>query len=109
MIRVEDLSYTYPSADTATLSDLSFEIGSQEILGFLGPSGAGKSTTQKLLIGLIEGYAGSMSVMGREVREWGPDYYENIGVSFELPNHHQRLTARENLAHFGALYRGPIH
>ncbi len=108
MITVEDLSYTYPGADAPTLAGLDFEVGDGEILGFLGPSGAGKSTTQKLLIGLIEGYRGRAEVLGKEVSRWGPDYYEQVGVSFELPNHHQRLTALENLQHFGALYRGPI-
>lgn len=108
MIRVEELLYTYPGAAEPTLDGLSFEIADGEILGFLGPSGAGKSTTQRILIGLLEGYRGRAEVMGKEVRDWGPDYYEWIGVSFELPNHHQRLTALENLQHFGALYRGPL-
>lgn len=74
----------------------------------MGPSGAGKPTTQRILIGLLEGYGGRAEVMGKEVREWGPELYERIGVSFELPNHHQRLTALENLQHFGALYQGPL-
>ncbi len=106
MITVENLVYTYPGSSTPTLDGLSFEIPEGEILGFLGPSGAGKSTTQKILIGLLEGYGGRAEVMGKEVREWGPEFYETIGVSFEFPNHHQRLTARENLEHFGALYQG---
>ena len=40
------------------------------------------------------------------MREWGHEVYEQVGVSFELPNHYNRLTARENLEHFGALYSG---
>lgn len=104
MIEVDGLTFTYPSAGAETLHGLSFEIEEQEIFGFLGPSGAGKSTTQKILIGLLHGYAGRATVMGKEVRDWGHAYYEHVGVSFELPNHHERLTARENLAHFGALY-----
>ncbi len=106
MIIVEDLVYTYPSASEPTLGGLNFELADGEILGFLGPSGAGKSTTQKILIGLLEGYQGRAEVLGKEVRDWGPELYETIGVSFEAPNHHLRLTARENLEHFGALYEG---
>ena len=41
--------------------------------------------------------------MGRDLREWGRDYYEQIGVSFELPNHYLKLTALENLNLFRAL------
>ena len=108
MILVENLSFTYPGAPSPTLESLDFEIADGEILGFLGPSGAGKSTTQRILIGLLEGYGGRAELMGKEVRDWGPELYESIGVSFELPNHHQRLTALENLQHFGALYQGPL-
>ena len=77
-----------------------------EIFGFLGPSGAGKSTTQKLLIGLLRGHGGEAAVWGKEPRDWGPDYYQRIGVSFELPNHYQKLTGLENLRFFASLYDG---
>ena len=108
MIDIDGLTYTYPGASEETLHGLGFSIAEQEIFGFLGPSGAGKSTTQKILIGLLTGYRGTIQVMGRELRDWGHDYYERVGVSFELPNHYQRLTALENLRHFGALYSGAL-
>jgi len=104
MISVKNLTYTYPGAHTETLNSLNFEIAEREIFGFLGPSGAGKSTTQKILIGLLKEYGGTIDVMGRELREWGQTYYEHIGVSFELPNHYLKLTARENLNYFQSLY-----
>jgi len=37
---------------------------------------------------------------------WGSDYYQRIGVSFELPNHYQKLTGLENLRFFASLYVG---
>ena len=104
MIKVSNLTYTYPKASQETLHGLNFEIAEGEIFGFLGPSGAGKSTTQKILIGLLKGYGGSIQVMGKEVSGWGQDYYEQIGVSFELPNHYLKLTALENLNYFRSLY-----
>ncbi|HEY0606866.1 MAG TPA: ABC transporter ATP-binding protein, partial [Herpetosiphonaceae bacterium] len=70
-------------------------------------SGAGKSTTQKILIGLLRGYQGQITVLGNDLAAWRSDYYEHIGVCFELPNHFLKLTARENLRYFGALYRRP--
>ncbi|MEL6271375.1 MAG: ABC transporter ATP-binding protein [Chloroflexota bacterium] len=106
MIDVKDLHYTYPGAPAETLHGISFNIAEREIFGFLGPSGAGKSTTQKLLIGLLRRYTGSALVMGKEVSAWGSDYYEHVGVSFELPNHYLKLTALENLAYFASLYSG---
>ena len=105
MIEVEQLSYTYTGARQPAIRDLTFSIAAGEIFGFLGPSGAGKSTTQRILIGLLRGYSGRVAVLGRDVTGWGADYYQYIGVSFELPNYFTKLTALENLTYFGALYR----
>lgn len=102
----EDLSFTYAGKLEPTLKKLSFAIGRGEIFGFLGPSGAGKSTTQKILMGLLRGYQGKVDVLGKPLASWGADLYERIGVSFELPNHYQKLTALENLQFFRSLYRG---
>lgn len=106
MITVKNLNYTYPGTENETLHGLNFEIDKGEIFGFLGPSGAGKSTTQNIIIGLLKEYGGSIEVMGREVSEWGQEYYEHVGVSFELPNHYLKLTALENLNYFRSLYEG---
>ncbi len=106
VVDVDGLTFTYASGASPAVRDLSFRIDGGEIFGFLGPSGAGKSTTQKVLIGLLRGYRGAVSVLGRDLATWGADYYEEIGVSFELPNHYLRLTGVENLAYFRALYRG---
>jgi fluoroquinolone transport system ATP-binding protein len=104
IVDVRDLTYTYPKTDGPAVASLEFQIPRGEIFGFLGPNGAGKSTTQKLLIGLLRDYQGSVSVFGRDLRQWGNDYYERLGVSFELPNHHLKLSALENLSYFRGLY-----
>lgn len=107
VIQVEDLTFSYPKAAEPALRGMDFTVARGEIFGFLGPSGAGKSTTQKLLIGLLRGHRGHASVWGREPADWGPDYYQRVGVSFELPNHYQKLTGLENLKFFASLYDGP--
>lgn len=109
MIRINKLTYTYPGSKAETLHGLSFEIAGGEIFGFLGPSGAGKTTTQNILIGLLKDYGGEVQAMGREVSDWDHDYYQHLGVSFELPNHYLKLTALENLQHFQGLYEGATH
>jgi fluoroquinolone transport system ATP-binding protein len=106
VIRVRGLTFTYPKASAPAVRGMDFSVGRGEIFGFLGPSGAGKSTTQKLLIGLLRGHGGEAAVWGRDPLQWGPDYYERIGVSFELPNHYQKLTGLENLRFFASLYGG---
>lgn len=106
MITVKNLTYTYPDTAKETLHGLNFEIAEGEIFGFLGPSGAGKSTTQNILIGLLKAYGGNVLVMNREISDWGQDFYEHIGISFEMPNHYLKLSALENLNHFASLYGG---
>ncbi|OSC37464.1 ABC transporter ATP-binding protein [Mycobacterium decipiens] len=107
VIRVRGLTFTYPKAATPAVRGMDFTVGRGEIFGFLGPSGAGKSTTQRLLVGLLRGHGGEAAVWGRDPVSWGSDYYERIGVSFELPNHYQKLTGLENLRFFASLYAGP--
>ncbi|QVQ53801.1 ABC transporter ATP-binding protein [Spiractinospora alimapuensis] len=107
VIEVRDLTFTYPKSTTPAVRGMGFTVGAGEIFGFLGPSGAGKSTTQKILTGLLRGHGGDVSIWGESPQTWGKDYYEKIGVSFELPNHYLKLTARENLEFFASLYGTP--
>ncbi len=106
MIHVKNLTFTYPKAKEKMLKGIDFRIEEGEIFGFLGPSGAGKSTTQKILIGLLKDYGGEVTVMGKEIKEWNRDYYEKVGISFELPNLYQKLTAIENLKLIQSFYSG---
>jgi fluoroquinolone transport system ATP-binding protein len=106
VIRVRGLTFSYPKAAEPAVRGMDFSVSSGEIFGFLGPSGAGKSTTQKLLIGLLRGHGGEATVWGKAPLAWGSDYYQRIGVSFELPNHYQKLTGLENLRFFASLYSG---
>lgn len=108
MIDVRQLSFSYGRGRPEAVRDASFQIGAGEIFGFLGPSGAGKSTTQKILIGLLKPYQGQVRVLGRDVSEQGPAYYQHIGVGFELPNHFVKLTALENLRFFASFYAATV-
>jgi fluoroquinolone transport system ATP-binding protein len=106
MISVNNLSFTYATAPEPAVSGIEFGVERGEIFGFLGPSGAGKSTTQRVLIGLLKDFEGQIDVLGQSVSSWGADYYERIGVSFEVPNLYQKLSGTENLTYFGSLYGG---
>ena len=106
MIEVNDLSFTYAGSTKPALKHIDLQIARGEIIGFLGPSGAGKSTAQKILIGLLKSYQGTVTVFGRDLKAWRSDYYERIGVAFEQPNHYLKLSALENLAYFRSLYAG---
>ncbi|WP_214481777.1 ABC transporter ATP-binding protein [Bacillus sp. SM2101] len=104
MIEVAKLRYQYPGATEKTIRGLDFSVNKGEIFGFLGPSGAGKSTTQKILIGLLKNYEGSVKVNSNELHSLNSTYYEQIGVAFEFPNFYQKFTALENLRFFNKMY-----
>ena len=53
MIKIKDLSFTYPGSSTASLKDISLDINSGDFLAVIGGNGSGKSTLCKALNGLI--------------------------------------------------------
>jgi fluoroquinolone transport system ATP-binding protein len=105
MIRVTNLEYNYRQSVKPAIRGISFSIREGEIFGFLGPSGAGKTTTQRIIIGLLRGYRGSVEVMGKERNIWSKDIFEKIGVAFDFPNLYEKLTAHENLELLGSYYQ----
>jgi fluoroquinolone transport system ATP-binding protein len=105
MIRVSELYFAYPKNRNTTLHNLCFQVHKPEIFGFVGPSGAGKSTTVKILIGLLKDYRGEVKVLHREAARAHKDFYEHLGVSFEVPNLYEKFTALENLNFFRGLYK----
>lgn len=104
MIEVKNLVFSYPKNPEPTVKEISFSIKKGEIFGFLGPSGAGKSTTQKILIKLLSDYSGEVNILGKDLEKSNGNYFNQIGVCFELPNHYLKLTALENLQYFSEFY-----
>ena len=105
MIEVKELTFRYPKSNELTLKGLSFSIAEGEIFGFLGPSGAGKSTCQQILYKILTDYQGQINIENQELKGWDTSYFNKIGVGFELPNHYQKLTGKENLQLFASFYQ----
>lgn len=105
MFQVKDLQFKYPKNKENTIKGVSFEIKDGEIFGLLGPSGVGKSTTQKILIKLLENYVGEIKFKGKDLKSYGKEFYQEVGVGFEMPVHFSKLTANENLNFFKKLYK----
>lgn len=66
------------------LTEVSFEVGKGEIVGFLGPNGAGKSTMMKILTGFIKPSSGEVIVDEIDVLTSALEAKKNIGY---LPEH----------------------
>lgn len=104
MIAINNLSFSYTKKPF--VENVTFNVGKGEIFGFLGPSGAGKSTIQKILIGMITFYSGSVKVNNIEVKNHTNKFYEKLGIDFEYPSLYEKLTARQNIDFFASLYKG---
>jgi fluoroquinolone transport system ATP-binding protein len=103
-IFIDGLTFTYPRQRKPAIDNVSLDVREGEIFGLLGPSGAGKTTTQRVLTCQQRNFVGDVRVLGRRLVDWGREYFEEIGVGFELPNHYLKFTAIENLKFFASLY-----
>jgi len=66
------------------LDDVSFSVGSGEIVGFLGPNGAGKSTMMKILTCFLPPTSGTAAVCGSDTSTDSLTVRRNVGY---LPEH----------------------
>ncbi len=89
------------------VNEVSFAVEPGEVFGMLGPNGAGKTTLVRLLNGVIEPDGGAARVLGFDPRTQGEDVRRQTGVLTETPALYERLSARDNLLFFGALYGVP--
>lgn len=81
-IRAEHITKLYGSQKA--LDDVSFSIGTGEIVGFLGPNGAGKSTMMKILTCFIPPSKGKAFVCDLDVMEHSMKVRKKVGY---LPEH----------------------
>ena len=84
---------------TVALDNASFRVRRGAVHALLGENGAGKSTTVKLLSGLMQPDAGSISIMGRNVSMRGPKDAHRAGVqtAFQEMTLVRDLTVAQNL------------
>jgi osmoprotectant transport system ATP-binding protein len=66
MIRLENVSKTFPGAVRPAVTDLSIDVGRGEFVTLVGPSGCGKTTTLKMINRIIEPTSGRISVDGTD-------------------------------------------
>ncbi len=81
------------------LFDVSFEVQTGSITGFLGSNGAGKTTTMKSLLGLLQKDSGDVTFFKNQY----PDFRQHIGYMPERPYFYEYLTGLEFLVFYGQL------
>jgi len=96
---------TIEKKEFKAVDGVSFSIQKGEIFGLLGPNGAGKTTTIKMITGLLRPSSGTVKVMGIDVDKNPTKALRNIGTVLAGDRSvYWKLTARENLEYFAALY-----
>ncbi len=86
------------------VDDVSFSVEAGEFFGILGPNGAGKTTTLEILEGLRPGDGGEAFLLGRPSWPRDTSLLRRIGVQLQASSFFEKLTAREQLRTFAAMY-----
>ncbi len=115
-VRIEHISKTYQVRQRTglfrsterfveALRDISLEVRAGEIFGLLGPNGAGKTTLIKILTTLLLPTSGEAWVNGYHLRREENRVRATVGCMLMGERGlYWKLTGRENLDYFGALY-----
>jgi ATP-binding cassette subfamily B protein len=97
-VRFEGVSFTYPGAARASLTDVTAHFPPGERVVVLGANGSGKSTFLALLCGLHRPTSGRVLLDGRDLREWERDALRRrLAILFQTFGRYE-VTARESIA-----------
>jgi sodium transport system ATP-binding protein len=107
MLTVEQLSKVFRDrkrGDIRAVDGVSFSCRPGEVFGLIGPNGAGKTTLLRMLATILQPTAGTATVAGYDIRDEPQQVRRNIGFLSGTTGVYERLTAREMVAYFGALF-----
>ena len=108
LLSLNNLSVWY-TADHPVLSDLSLDLGANEVVGLIGLNGAGKTTFIKTIAGLLPGYRlDSAAWDGHSFSFRDKSFKKSRYIVFAEDRSFQYFTFREYLAYVAASYGVPL-
>jgi multiple sugar transport system ATP-binding protein len=102
---LDHLSKVYPGGVVA-VDDVSLRIGDGEFIVLVGPSGCGKSTLLRLIAGLEEASAGTISIGGGEVTTLAPRR-RDVAMVFQSYALYPHMNVRQNIGYGLKVRRTP--
>jgi ATP-binding cassette, subfamily B, bacterial PglK len=78
-LRLEEVTFQYPTRDEPALRDVAFAIKARESFGIVGPTGSGKSTLLDVALGMLEPASGTISIDGRALSQLRDAWQRSIG------------------------------
>ncbi|MCY8911628.1 ABC transporter ATP-binding protein [Bacillus atrophaeus] len=93
LLEIKNISKSF--GNKVVLKDVTFNVPSGSIVGFIGDNGAGKSTTFKTVLGLISKDRGTVKILGKENLNNHAKIKEEIGVVFDAMNLPAHLTIKQ--------------
>ncbi|MED0704333.1 ABC transporter ATP-binding protein, partial [Aeribacillus composti] len=93
LLDVQNITKRY--GNKVVLKNVTFNVPSGSIVGFIGDNGAGKSTTFKTILGLVSQDSGRIKIFGKENIHKQPKMKEKIGVVFDAMNLPAHLTIKQ--------------
>lgn len=106
MLIIKNL-YKYYKSDRPAIKDLSLEIKSGDIFGFIGHNGAGKTTTIKSVVGILEFEDGDILIDGLSIKENPIECKKKIAYIPDNPELYDALTGIQYLNFIGDIYKVP--
>jgi ABC-2 type transport system ATP-binding protein len=105
-LAVEHFSRTYRTATGmfTAVADLSFTVGSGEIVGLIGPNGAGKTTTLRSLAGILRPTSGRVAIDGHDIVADPLEAKRRLAFMPDEPKLFEYLTVEEHLRLVARLY-----
>jgi ABC-2 type transport system ATP-binding protein len=98
-VDIEDVSKSF--GDLKALNGVTLRVRRGEIYGLLGPNGAGKTTLIRLICGLLEAHAGTVTVLGQRMPN--VPVLRHIGYMTQQAALYPALSVEENVEFFAAI------